>query len=496
MDVQNKTSEARDAGDADVPAPHMLRLRPRLIARMGYKPALVAILLLCIGLYGYLGLYVPLRAGGYDFTGPYEAAYALAHHAPLPVYDVARQRSFNDAVLHLPQGPSDFRWPPQMAALLIPFGFLPYSAAHVLWFLLAQAATLASLLLLARCVAAAAADTRDHGPLPLASTMGAFATLLCFAVASQPITDSLRLGQSTPLLLLGLALLLYGEIFDHPLLAGGGLALAILVKLFPAALLPYYLWRGRYRICAIAVGALAGLTVITLPLTGAGMYGAFAQAVSTYGDQPNAGKVNLSLYHALLIGPNALLRPGKMEPSGGMPAALALLVCVLIYAVFLLIHGRPVLLKRGARADYFSTASITTTERARHELLSYGWAVCTLLLLEPVDWIFYYLLLLIPLGFLLVQLQTTLSGPRSPRRRADVWLLVAGLIAYLLATFPLPLDSRVAPYTSVAYVMGVCLRPAALLALWLVLARLISTKRAVGAPNEMLTPPLPAFDEG
>ena len=483
MDVQNKTSEARDAGDADVPAPHMLRLRPRLIARMGYKPALVAILLLCIGIYGYLGVYVPLRAGGYDFTGPYEAAYALAHHAPLPVYDVARQRSFNDAVLHLPQGPSDFRWSPQMAALLIPFGFLPYGVAHVLWFLLAQAATLASLLLLARCVAVAMADTRGRGPLPLASTAGAFATLLCFAVASQPLTDSLRLGQSTPLLLLGLALLLYGEIFDHPLLAGGGLALAILVKLFPAALLPYYLWRGRYRICAIAIGAIAGLTLITLPLTGTGMYGAFAQAVNTYGDQPNAGKVNLSLYHALLVGPNALLRPATMEPSGGVPAALALLACVLIYAAFLLLHGRPALLKRGARADYFSTATTEPAElgapRARHELLTFGWAMCTLLLLEPVDWIFYYLMLLIPLGFLLVRLQDALSGPRHLK---DVRPLVVGLLAYLLATFPLPLDSRVAPYTSFAYVAGICLRPAALLALWLVLARLAVLKRTAGAP--------------
>jgi hypothetical protein len=374
------------------------------------------------------------------------------------------------------------------------------------------------LLLLARCVAAAAANMRDHGPLPLASTLGAFATLLCFAVASQPITDSLRLGQSTPLLLLGLALLLYGEIFDHPLLAGGGLALAILVKLFPAALLPYYLWRGRYRICAIAVGVLAGLTVITLPLTGTGMYGAFAQAVNTYGDQPNAGKVNLSLYHALLVGPNALLRPGTMEPSGGAPAALALLVCVLIYAVFLLLHGRPAFLKRGAHADSSSTASITTTERARRELLSFGWAVCTLLLLEPVDWIFYYLMLLIPLGFLLVQLGlwwtaagaagsvvTAGAAGRAPTvgqisvvvgKRSEVRLLVAGLIAYLLATFPLPLDSRVAPYTSFAYIIGICLRPAALLALWLVLARLVTTKRALRAPNEMLTPPLPAFDEG
>lgn len=450
-----------------------------------HRLALYSFLVVCLGVYGYLGVYVPLRAGGYDFTGPYEAAYALAHHAPLPVYDVAQQRIFNDAVLHLPQGPSDFRWTPQVAALLIPLGFLPYGAAHFIWFLLSQAAFLASLLLLSRCIAVAVGSTGPggRGLLPLSSTRGAFATLLCFAVACQPVTDSLRLGQSTPLLLLGFVLLLYGAIFDHPVLAGCGLALAILVKLFPAALIPYYLWRGRYRICAAAAGAIAALTLLTLPLTGTSMYVAFAQAVNTYGDQPNAGKVNLSLYHALLVGPSALLRPGQMEPSHGVPTLLSLLICVLIYAVFLVLHGRPSLLSRlvhfGGSPTPLTVRVGNDAVRARRELFATGWTMCTLLLLEPVDWIFYYLALLIPLGYLLVRVQAVGS---------QVWngwngrLLLAGLLAYLVATFPLPLDSRTAPYTSLAYVVGICLRPAAVLALWLVFARLDSDERAASAP--------------
>ncbi|MGH2515702.1 MAG: glycosyltransferase 87 family protein [Ktedonobacterales bacterium] len=469
-------------------------LRLRHIVTASYRPAFCVLVLLCAGIYGYLGIYLPLRAGGYDFTGPYEAAYALAHHVSLPVYDVAQQRLFNAAVLHLPQGPSDFRWTPQTAALLIPLGFLPYSAAHIIWFLVSQAATLASLVLLARCVAAAA-GAHNRTLLPLSSTGGAFATLLCFAVACQPLTDSLRLGQSTPLLLLGFVLVLYGTIFDHPLLAGAGLALAILLKLFPAALIPYYLWRGRYRICAIAIGAIAALTILTLPLTGAAIYGAFARAVNTYGDQPNAGKVNLSLYHALLVGPNALLRPGQMEPSGGVAAALALFICVGTFAVFLLLHGRPALLSRrarnGAGERFMEPPPLSATLRARRELLTFGWAMCALLLLEPIDWIFYFLALLIPLGYLLVQLQSLRVRPwRVPEGR----LLLVGFLAYLAATFPLPLDSRIVPYTSFAYVVGICLRPIAVLVLWLVLARLASRKRTTGDSNKTLTISLPALD--
>lgn len=496
MEVQEQTSAIQSAAGTEVPAQ-----RSRLIAHRYVKPALVAILLLCIAFYAYLGVYVPLRAGGYDFTGPYEAAYALAHHVPLPVYDVARQRSFNDAVLHLPQGPSDFRWTPQTAALLIPLGFLPYSAAHIIWFLLMAASTLASLLVLARCITVAV-SRREDVALSLSSTLGAFATLLCFAVVCQSLTDSLRLGQSTPLLLLGFALLLYGTLFDHPWLAGGGLALAILIKLFPAALLLYYLWRGRYRTAAIAFGVIAGLTVITLPLTGTGMYVAFAQAVNTYGDQPNAGKVNLSLYHALLVGPNALLRPGTMEPSSGVAAALALLLCVLVFAVELVCHGRPALLRWIER----STSGMrlpgehagpqqgpASSRSARRELFSFGWAICTLLLLEPVDWIFYYLMLLIPLCYLLVRLHDMADIAGSLWRENR--LLLASLLAYLVATYPLPFDSRIAPYTSLAYVAGICVRPAATLAFWLVLARLARSELSEDAPNASLTSPLPALNE-
>lgn len=489
MDVQEQASESTDTAGNTGTGPHAGILPPAYL-----KPALVAVLLLCIALYGYLGVYVPLRAGGYDFTGPYEAAYALAHHAALPVYDVARQRAFNDAVLHLPQGPSDFRWTPQTAAVLIPLGFLPYSAAHLIWFLLMEASTLASLLLLARCIAAAVRRGADS-PLPLSSTLGAFATLLCFAVACQSLTDSLRLGQSTPLLLLGLALLLYGTIFDRPWLAGGGLALAILIKLFPAALLPYYLWRGRYRIAALTVGIIGALTLVTLPLTGTGMYVAFARAVNTYGDQPNAGKVNLSLYHALLVGPNALLRPGTMEPSGGLAAALALWLCMVVYVAFLVLHGSPAFFARGKRLATTVPPAIQHAEpgveRARRELFSFGWAICTLLLLEPVDWIFYYLVLLIPLGYLLVRLH---EHGRALARGRSGRLLLVGLFAYLVAAFPLPFDSRIAPYTSLAYVVGICVRPAATLALWLVLARLASTEQAADDPPGTLTSPLPVFD--
>ncbi len=51
------------------------------------------VLLVSLAAYMWWGAYLPLRGAGYDFTGPYEAAYALAHHATYHLYDVAEQRA-------------------------------------------------------------------------------------------------------------------------------------------------------------------------------------------------------------------------------------------------------------------------------------------------------------------------------------------------------------------------------------------------------------------
>jgi hypothetical protein len=409
------------------------------------------------------GAYLPLRGAGYDFTGPYEAAYALAHHATYHLYDVAEQRAYNTAVLHLPDGPSDFRWPPPMAALLIPLGLLPYPVAHLIWWLLNQVALFLSLALLARCIVAAAPQLRKV-EAPRTSLLS-FAALFCAAAWCQGLTDGLRLGQSTPLMLLGLALLAYADLHERPLLAGCGLGLATLEKLFPAVLVLYFLWRGKYRLCLASLGFLVTLVVLTLPITGVGLYPQFVAAVGSYSDQPNAGPVNLSLLHAVIVGLAALVQHAQTEPTGGPFRLVGLLCSVLPLGVFLLAQGRPVFASpRRHLGDVVAQAA-----GPESQFFAFSWAVVALLLLGPITWVFYYLLLLIPLAWLLLRV-SLLWG--SKRRDGGTLPLAVGMICYLLATVPLPLDSRTAPAMSAAYVLGVCLRPFALLGIWLSLLRM------------------------
>lgn len=412
----------------------------------------VVALLLYLGVFGYWGVWLPLHSSGYDFTGPYEAGYALAHHASLQVYDVAMQRVFNNQVLHLPAGPSDFRWTPPSAALLIPFGLLPYEAARILWWVVSLAALLASLWLLARCITATA---RTHGRV--ISTWVMSLVLFGAAAVAQPVTDSLRMGQSTTFLLLGFALVAYGEVEDRPVMAGVGLAIAILDKLFPGILLLFFFWRGSYRIVATTIAILALLILITLPLTGVGMYGAFIEALRTYSNQPNAGPVNLSLYHALIVLPAALLHPGASEPTSGLLPIFALLVCVALFCATLLALGAPDMLRR-LRPAQFAKRSVSSVS-AMPPLFMVSWAVCAMLVVEPIVWIFYYLLLLVPLAWLLAT-RTTENG-RRPR-----WWWWAGLVGYLIATLVFPLDPRTAAPMSAAYVLGIATHPIGLALVW------------------------------
>ena len=412
----------------------------------------IVALLLALGVFGYWGVWQPLHSSGYDFTGPYEAGYALAHHATLQVYDVHMQRAFNDQMLHLPDGPSDFRWTPPAAALLIPFGFLPYAAARILWWALSLAALLASLWLLARCITITARRAGRAIPTWVISL-----TLFAAAALAQPVTDSLRLGQSTTFLLLGFAMVAYGMVEDRPALAGVGLAIAILDKLFPGILLVFFLWRGNYRLCLACLATIALLIVVTLPFTGVAMYGAFVEALRTYSNQPNAGPVNLSLYHTLIVVAAALLDPGASEPTSGPLPVLALLICLALFGAMLLAQGAPDILRRLWPARWGQSRGPMAVMTP---LFAVSWAICSLLLVEPIVWIFYYILLLVPLAWLISVFVT------DGDERARGWLLV-GLLGYLIATLVFPLDPRTAAPMSAAYVLGIAAHPVGLALVWL-----------------------------
>ncbi len=106
-------------------------------------------------------------------------------------------------------------------------------------------------------------------------------------------------------------------------------------------------------------------------------------------------------------------------------------------------------------------------------LCALSWAVCSMLLVEPIVWIFYYLLLLIPLAWLLT-VRPTNSGGRL------YWWWLVGLVGYLCATLVFPLDPRTAAPMSAAYVLGICAHPIGLALVWVAHAGYFSHTRRKG----------------
>src|SRR5262249_5471490 len=83
--------------------------------------------------------------------------------------------------------------------------------------------------------------------------------------------------------------------------------------------------------------------------------------------------------------------------------------------------------------------------------------------------------LLVPIAWFILVLEQTWVGQRPAGVKLPVTI---GLVCCLLAMVPLPLDSRSAPAMSLAYVLAVCLRPFALLGVWLSLLRVSCAMRA------------------
>jgi len=145
-----------------------------------------------------------------------------------------------------------YRYPPYTAALsrtLVPLG--PRDAM-IAWELLSGLALIGGAWLVGSALGG------RHG-VPLA-----LAALVLFV----PVYNVLGDGQIDGLAFFFLCLALWGLVRGRDLPLGVGVAMAAALKLTPALLLVYLLWRRRWRAALIAAAALVALTLLTLPITG------------------------------------------------------------------------------------------------------------------------------------------------------------------------------------------------------------------------------------
>ena len=151
-----------------------------------------------------------------------------------------------------PGTPYGFTYPPFAGLMMAPMAYLPFPLVAVV----ASVATLATTGLLTWWPIA-----------PLVRRMGwtpwfAFAVAYCFAVAFEPVRETLTFGQvNTLLLTLVVGDVLFG-VSRGRRWAGVGIGLATAVKLTPGVFILYLLVTRRWRAAATASGTAAAATLV------------------------------------------------------------------------------------------------------------------------------------------------------------------------------------------------------------------------------------------
>jgi hypothetical protein len=297
-----------------------------------------------------------------DFGAYYIAARALAGgESPFDGRVASRLAAASGIEEHSP-----YIYPPLLALLLRPLSVLPYPAASAIWFALSAGALLAALGLLRAIV-----------QLPWR-----FYSWVCLAVFFlPPVHHTLQHGQITHLLLL---LIVAGALGGTAGAAWMGIAAAL--KVFPATLAAVYALGGRLAALAVMVGGAAALT-----LAGAlAEPSATADFVRRVGPQlalerrlaPNNQSIDAVI--ARWFETHWFVTPIVHAPSAGRIAAQLASVTVIGLTLWAL----------------WRSLAVRRADDPMVQLERFSLALVATLIVSPIVWDHYYVLLLFPVAVL------------------------------------------------------------------------------------------------
>jgi glycosyl transferase family 87 len=303
--------------------------------------------------------------------------------------------------------------PPTSALSIVPYTYLSWRKATRAYLVMNNVFLLAAAALTVYIVRPAVA-----WPWAVAAAM----TIVAFF---SQIYGSFALGQVDATVCLLLAIGLLGLKLAKPPLTGAALAAAAAIKLIPAVLILYFLWRRKYAYAAwtVAIGAL--IFLVSVPLAGIDTYRSYfshtlpglLKGSTHYANISIAGAVARAFIH----GPVAGLPP--IQSLGELPeVAKARVVSALLS--LLVLGGLALALGRSDHA--------VKGEPEQQYVLEYYLTVAAGLLISSVTWEFYVIWLL-PL-FIAASLAPARVLPGTPPGR----LLLAGalLAAYIGLNYP------------------------------------------------------------
>lgn len=256
--------------------------------------------------------------------------------------------------------------PPVAVMMALPFGQVDFRTASVIWNILclvSLAATLAMIFSRYGC------GYSFWGLLPVVAVL----------LPSSPLAHHVILVQIN-LILLGLITAAWlADRNRHPWLSGTLVAFAASIKLFPAFLFLYFIARRQWRSLVAGLVTVVGLHATAMMLFGAHSFQTYVSTVvPTVGHQFRAGWQNaslLGLFSKLFGNSNDAIIPLWTAPS---LAPLLFILCGLGIAI--------VLFRKAWQAQ--------SREQTDQAMMA---CVIGMVLLSPVAWHHYFLLLILPL---------------------------------------------------------------------------------------------------
>lgn len=348
------------------------------------------------------------RVAGRDFLDYYYAAKALSSEGA-SIYDHSALVRFVHAELGV-RGVPPLVYPPLIVVLFLPLAQLPYETARLTWLVVNQA-------LLALTVWGAARIWHERTSLPPRLFFSVVFAL--FAVASAPHMHHDWQGQAN---LLVLALTTWSLRFHlagskrADALCGALLAPAVLLKVFPAILVPYLLarraWRAVLWTAAVAL-VITALSLLVVPWSDYLRYPhVLARSMYVLDSGPIPGNLSLAETGRLLAARAGLLGPCARWLVGGLR--------LLPLPVLLWLAAREARGEEGLRGEARLVAALRLTQA----FLLVGCVMDKM-------WL-HHLVLLLPCVYLSLRLVVE-------ERRLGVPALMLGVSVLLMATVYHPL---------------------------------------------------------
>jgi len=300
--------------------------------------------------------------------------------------------------------PRNCNYPPFFVELFSPLARLDQKTAFWLWETAQLLCLLAAVLLLAR---------GNAPPLGAAPTI----IVLSLVTLSRQFGATLACGQFTPMLLALLCASWFSARRERPAAAGLCLALAALLKLFPAAAGGYFLFRRRWRPLGWAIGCFMVGVMLTNPARWIELFRR-AHLISSY----NMELAELTVFPFV---------QRSVAHFAGTPIIAA--PALPVYAITALIDLA--LLAIGA------AVTITGCERADLDGLLFGLWVALALLMSPLAWIPETMVLLPAYLFGMLAAWDGFQRRDATRQIAlmgGTVMLAAGIVTALIKAVPHP----------------------------------------------------------